>query len=63
MESFGPYTILESLGESALGRLHRARDTRIGRTVALRFVSPGISGVDVLRDAFLADAGAATGLN
>jgi TolB-like protein len=63
MESFGPYTVFELLGESALGRLHRARDTRIGRTVALRFVSPAITGVDVCRDAFLVDATAATALN
>jgi serine/threonine protein kinase len=33
------YNVLERLGESATGELFRARDTKVGRTVALKFIS------------------------
>ena len=41
METFGHYTILERLRTGALGELSRARDARLGRTVALRLVVAG----------------------
>src|SRR6185436_17533140 len=37
------YKILGRLGAGAMGELHRARDTRHGRTVALRILSPTIA--------------------
>src|SRR5262245_50215931 len=37
-ETFGHYTVLDRLGTGGLGDLYRARDTRTGRTVALRVV-------------------------
>lgn len=63
MESFGHYTILERLRAGALGELSRARDARLGRTVALRIVSPAIASDHARRDALLADAAAATALS
>jgi TolB-like protein len=63
MESFGHYTILERIGEGALGELYRARDTRLGRTVALRLVSPDLVSDQARKDALLADAAAAAGLS
>jgi len=63
MESFGNYTIVERMREGALGELSRARDTRLGRTVALRVVSPAISADAERRDALLADASAAAALS
>jgi TolB-like protein len=63
MESFGHYTILERLRVGALGELLRARDTRLGRTVALRIVSPVIAAFDERLAALLADASAATELS
>jgi serine/threonine-protein kinase len=44
-ETLGHYRILDRIGAGGIGELYRARDTRHGRTVALRIVRP-----DVLAD-------------
>jgi serine/threonine-protein kinase len=63
MESFGYYTILERLRVGALGDLVRARDVRLGRTVALRLVLPAVVEEAGLREAFLTAARAAAALS
>jgi serine/threonine protein kinase/tetratricopeptide (TPR) repeat protein len=63
MKSFGHYTILERLRVGALGELVRARDVRLGRTVALRLVSPAVVEDAGRREALLAAAGAAAALS
>jgi eukaryotic-like serine/threonine-protein kinase len=63
MESFGHYTILEPLRVGTLGELLRARDVRLGRTVALRLVSPAVCDDEVRRQALLAAAASASGLS
>ncbi len=63
MESLGHYTILERLRVGALGELVRARDVRLGRTVALRLVSPALIEDAAHREAFLAAAAAAAALS
>jgi serine/threonine-protein kinase len=44
MTSVAHYNLLEQIGEGGIGELHRARDTKVGRTVALKVVSPTIAG-------------------
>ena len=39
IENLGQYKILEPAGSGALGDVYRARDTRVGRTVAITVVS------------------------
>jgi serine/threonine protein kinase len=62
-EKIGHYTILERLGWGALGDVYRARDTKIGRTVAL-FQPPAQLVADPARRArFVEDARIAATLN
>jgi serine/threonine protein kinase len=42
----GPYEILSALGAGGMGELYRARDTRLGRDVAIK----------ILPEAFTSDA-------
>src|SRR5262245_31634611 len=43
-ESIGHYTILDRIGRGAMGELYRGRDTRLGRTVAIRVLAADVVG-------------------
>ncbi|HXW08958.1 MAG TPA: serine/threonine-protein kinase [Vicinamibacterales bacterium] len=61
--SVAHFNILERLGGGALGEVYRARDTKVGRTVALMMAPPELVADPSLRARFLDDARIAAGLN
>jgi serine/threonine protein kinase len=63
MTSIAHYTILERVGESRLGDVFRARDTRLGRTVAIKIPPARLQNDKAARDEFLTDARAAMTLS
>jgi serine/threonine protein kinase len=62
-EALGHYRILDRIGESSLGVLYRARDTRHGRTVALKVLAADVADNPVRRERFLHDARATASLS
>jgi serine/threonine protein kinase len=62
-ETIGQYKLLDKIGSGGIGDLFRARDTRVGRTVALKVVSSDIASDSRRRRQFLNDAAPLTSLN
>lgn len=56
MDSIAHYRILERVGDSRLGELFRARDTRLGRTVAIKVLPESVQTDRAMCDALLAAA-------
>jgi serine/threonine-protein kinase len=63
LESLGHYKILDRIGAGGIGEIYRARDTRLGRTVAIEVLSPDISRHAGRRERFLQDARASAVLS
>jgi serine/threonine protein kinase len=63
IETIGQYKLLDQIGSGGIGDLFRARDTKVGRTVALNVVSSDIAGDARRRAQFLNDAAPLTSLN
>ena len=57
------YRLLERIGEGGLGEVFRARDTKVGRTVALKLLPGGFLDKPARRERFLFDATAASALS
>jgi serine/threonine protein kinase len=57
------YRIVEKLGEGGMGMVYKAEDTKLLRTVALKFLSPQAAGSDPDKRRFLREAQAAGSLD
>jgi serine/threonine protein kinase len=63
LDTIGQYKILERLGAGGIGEVFRARDTRVGRTVAIKIVAPEFVHEAARRERFRRDARAAAALS
>jgi eukaryotic-like serine/threonine-protein kinase len=59
----GPYEIVSPLGAGGMGEVYRARDTRLGRDVAVKVLLPEVSADDARRRRFEQEARSASALN
>ncbi|MGH9870027.1 MAG: serine/threonine-protein kinase [Candidatus Polarisedimenticolia bacterium] len=59
----GPYEILAPLGAGGMGEVYRARDTRLGRDVAVKVLPPHLSSHPEVRARFEREARSVSSLN
>jgi len=52
----GPYEVVEPLGAGGMGEVYKSRDTRLGRTVALKVLSPSLAADPTWRQRFEREA-------
>jgi len=62
-ETLGHYKILERIGAGGMGEVFRARDTRLGRTVAIKVLTPAVAADPDRRARFLQEARATASLS
>jgi eukaryotic-like serine/threonine-protein kinase len=59
----GPYEIIALIGADGMGEVHRARDTRLDRTVAIKVLPAHLADKPELRERFEREARAVSSLN
>ena len=62
-ETLGHYKILDRIGAGGMGEVYRARDTRLGRTVAIKVMIAGVADDPDRRARFLQEARATAALS
>ena len=60
---FGPYEIVAPLGAGGMGEVYRARDSRLGRDVALKVLPADLAGDSARRARFEQEAHLLAALN
>jgi len=62
-ETLGHYKILDRIGAGGMGEVYRARDTRLGRTVAIKVMAASVAGDADRRERFVREARATAALS
>ena len=59
----GPYEVIEQLGAGGMGEVYRARDTRLGREVAIKVLAAHLASSPELKQRMEREARAVSSLN